>query len=188
MSFKFIFNLDLQPQNLYNNLVEIVPLQKSHFEALFQAASDELTWDQHPNPLQHQLFHFQNFFEGAIFSQGAFIIKDKTTKDIIGSTRFYDYNVNQKSIYIGYTFIAREYWGKGYNLSVKIELLKYAFLFLEKVYFQIVGNNLRSQRAIAKLGAIKVKEEMVEYYKEKPKLNYLYLIKKLDFDKQIEVS
>jgi RimJ/RimL family protein N-acetyltransferase len=180
--------LDLQPQNLYNNLVEIVPLQKSYFEALFQAASDELTWNQHPNPLRYQLSHFQHFFEGAIFSQGAFIIKDKGTKYIIGSTRFYNYNENQKSIYIGYTFIAREYWGKGYNLSVKIELLKYAFLFLEKVYFQIGATNLRSQSAIAKLGAIKIKEEMVEYYKEKPKLNYLYLIEKLDFHKQFKLS
>ena len=163
-------------------------MQKSHFEALFQAASDELTWNQHPNPLRYQLSHFQLFFEGAISSKGAFIIKDKGEKSIIGSTRFYDYNENQKSIYIGYTFIAREYWGKGYNLSVKIELLKYAFLFLEKVYFQIGANNLRSQSAIAKLGAIKIKEEMVEYYKEKPKLNYLYLIEKLDFHKQFNLS
>lgn len=180
--------MDLQPQNLHTNLIEIVPLQKSHFDDLFKAASDELTWNQHPNPLRYQLHHFQQFFEGAMSSKGAFMIKEKATKRLIGSTRFYDYNENQKSIYIGYTFIAREYWGKGYNFSVKIELLSYAFQFLDKVYFQIGATNCRSQSAIAKLGAIKIKEEMVEYYKEEPKLNYCYLIEKLEFYKQFKLS
>lgn len=176
--------MNVQPQNLGTNLIEIVPLQESHFDALFKAAANELTWNQHPNPLRYQLHYFKQFFEGALASKGAFIIKEKSTKRILGSTRFYDYNQKQKSIYIGYTFIAKEYWGKGYNLSVKIELLQYAFGFLDKVYFQIGATNFRSQSAIAKLNALKIKEEIVEYYKEEPKLNYLYLIKKQEFYKK----
>jgi RimJ/RimL family protein N-acetyltransferase len=121
---------------------------------------------------------FSNFFEGAIQSKGAFKIIDKSTGKIAGSTRIYDYNGQDNSVLIGYTFYGTQYWGKGMNHSVKVLLLDYLFQFVSRVSFHIGAENLRSQIAIGRLGARKVGEQEVAYFGEPPKLNYVYRIEK----------
>ena len=67
---------------------------------------------------------------------------------------------------IGYTFIAPEYWGTGFNQQIKKLMLDYAFKYIDKVYFDIGVNNFRSKRAVEKLGATPFSESsdgMVEY-------------------------
>lgn len=167
---------DLQPTHLHNELIQLTPLQEDDFEALYAVASDPLIWEQHPNPLRYQRDVFQNFFEGAMNSQGAFLIRDTKTAEVVGSTRFYDYNENETSVLIGYTFIGRKFWGNGYNKALKKLMLDYAFQCVDKVYFHIGACNLRSQKAIAKIGAVKVDEFEVAYHGEAPKLNYVYTI------------
>lgn len=171
-------NFILQPENLQNESVKLVPLQENDFEALYQVASDPLIWEQHPNKLRYQRDVFQNYFDGAIQSQGAFFIREATTNEPIGSTRFYDYNENENSVLIGYTFIGRKFWGKEYNKALKKLMLDYAFQFVDKVYFHIGAQNIRSQKAIEKNGAIKVDEFEVTYYGEDSKLNFIYVINK----------
>lgn len=180
--------MDLQSKKLQNDFIKLAPLKVADFDPLFKAASDALIWDQHPNPLRYKLEYFAQFFEGAIASKGAFVIKDIAKNQIIGSTRFYDYNQNQKFIYIGYTFIAREFWGKGYNFAIKTQMLHYAFKFVDKVFFQIGASNFRSQKAINKIGAIKLREEQVQYYNEESKLNYIYVVEKRQFLNQFKPS
>jgi RimJ/RimL family protein N-acetyltransferase len=53
-------------------------------------------------------------------------------------------------------------------------MLDYAFKFVDKVYFNIGAGNIRSQKAIVKIGAVKVDEFEVEYYGEDAKLNFIY--------------
>lgn len=169
---------DKQPKHLKNNLIELFPLENAHFEMLFEVASDPLIWEQHPNPNRFKKEVFKTFFEGAMQSEGAFLIVDAETKQVVGSSRFYDFDENNNSILIGYTFIARNYWGKGYNKSLKSLMMNHAFETVEKVYFHIGSQNYRSQMAIEKIGAQKIKEQLVEYFGETPKLNYIYLINK----------
>lgn len=169
---------NLQPQHLKNEFIQLFPLQQDDFEALYTVASDPLVWEQHPNKLRYQREVFQNFFEGAIQSQGAFLIRDVQTNEVVGSSRFYDFDENDNSILIGYTFIGRKFWGKDYNKSLKKLMLDYAFQYVDKVYFHIGAQNYRSQKAIEKIGAIKVDEQEVEYYGEEAKMNYIYQIKK----------
>ena len=171
-------NFKLQPENLENEIIKLVPLQEIDFEALYQVASDPLIWEQHPNKLRYQRAVFQNYFEGAIQSKGAFFIREAVTNEPIGSTRFYDYNENDNSVLIGYTFIGRKFWGKEYNTALKKLMMDYAFQFVDKIYFHIGAQNIRSQKAIEKLGAIKTDEFEVTYYGEDSKLNYIYLITK----------
>ena len=57
-------------------------------------------------------------------------------------------------------------------------MLDYAFQYVDKVYFHIGAQNIRSQKAIEKIGAIKVDEFEVAYYGEPSKLNFIYLINK----------
>ena len=167
---------DLQPQHLKNDLISLLPLQENDFEELYAVANDELLWEQHPNKLRYQRAIFQNFFEGAMLSGGAFLIRDSKTNEVVGSSRFYDYNKKAKSVLIGYTFIGRKFWGKHYNQSLKKLMLNYAFQYVDKVYFHIGAFNIRSQKAIKKIGAIKVDEFEVEYYGEDSKLNFVYEI------------
>ncbi len=169
---------DLQPNHLKNNLISLSPLQEKNFEELYAVANDELLWEQHPNKLRYQRDVFQNFFEGAMLSGGAFLIRDSKTNEVVGSSRFYDYNETENSILIGYTFIGRKFWGTNYNKSLKKLMLDYAFQNVNKVYFHIGAFNIRSQKAIEKIGAVKVDEFEVEYYGEDSKLNFVYLIEK----------
>src|SRR5690348_14403667 len=170
-------NFDMQPI-LENDKVILYPLQDADFEAVYAVASDPKIWEQHPNKNRWKLEVFRTFFEGAIQSKGAFKIIDKSTGKIAGSTRIYDYNEQNKSILIGYTFFSREYWGNGYNHSVKTLMLDYLFQFVSQVGFQIGAENIRSQISIGRLGAKKVGEGEVAYFGELPKLNFIYSIGK----------
>jgi RimJ/RimL family protein N-acetyltransferase len=169
---------ELQPNHLQNEWITLIPLQENDFEALYQVANDELLWEQHPNKLRYQRAVFQNFFQGAIESKGAFFIRDTQTNEPVGSSRFYDYDEKDNSILIGYTFIARKYWGKGFNKALKKLMIDYAFQYVDTIYFHIGAHNIRSQKAIEKIGAIKVDEIEVTYYGEDSKLNYIYRINK----------
>ena len=169
---------DWQPDNLENELIKLMPLEETDFEVLYLVASDPLVWEQHPNQLRYQREVFQNYFEGAILSKGAFLIRDQKTNEVVGCSRFYDYNEAENSVLIGYTFIGRKFWGNGYNKALKKIMLDYAFQYVDQVYFHIGAFNIRSQKAIEKIGAVKVDAFEVEYYGEESKLNFVYLIDK----------
>lgn len=171
-------SFNLQPIHLKNDLIHLLPLQETDFSALYKVASDPLVWEQHPNKLRYQSAIFQNYFEGAILSKGAFLVRDTKTNEVIGCSRYYDFNENENTILIGYTFIGRKFWGKGYNKALKKLMLDYAFQFVDKVYFHIGAFNIRSQKAIEKIGAVKVDEFEVEYYGEESKWNFVYVIQK----------
>jgi RimJ/RimL family protein N-acetyltransferase len=129
--------LNLQPQHLQNEWIQLVPLQVTDFEALYAVAADPLLWEQHPNKLRYKQEVFQNYFDGAILSKGAFLILEAKSKEVIGSSRFYDYNEKDSSLLIGYTFIGRNFWGKEYNQALKKCMLDYAFQHINSVYFHI---------------------------------------------------
>lgn len=169
--------MNLQPFNLENEWVKLIPLKETDFEALYAVASDPLIWEQHPNPDRYKKDVFQNYFKGAIESNGAFLIKNKL-EQVIGCTRFYDYFPDKGEIKIGYTFFSRNCWGKPFNKSTKMLMLQYAFQFVGSVIFHVGANNIRSQKAMEKLGAIKIAEELVAYYGEASRNNFVYQIEK----------
>ncbi len=170
--------MNLQPTNLVSEFVELVPLKQADFEELYAVASDPLIWEQHPNPDRYKKEVFEVYFKGAITSGGAFLIKDPSTNDILGCTRFYDFNETEKSVLIGYTFFARSCWGRGINHAVKHLMLDYAFQFVDKVIFHVGANNIRSQKAMEKLGAVNLGFEEVAYYGEATRTNIVYCIEK----------
>jgi N-acetyltransferase len=166
------------PPILQNDHVKLVPLKENDFERLYKVASDPLIWEQHPNKTRWQREVFEIFFEGAIKSGGAFIIYDAKTNEPIGSSRFYDWIPEKSEVSIGYTFFARSHWGGMYNPAAKQLMMDYAFKHVEKVIFHIGANNIRSQKAIERLGAVKIAEQEMAYYGEGTKLNFIYCIQK----------
>lgn len=161
---------------LENEQVIMHPLQESDFEALYATASDPKIWEQHPNKDRWKKEVFRVFFDGAIQSKGAYRIVDKATENVIGSTRFYDYDESDNSILIGYTFYATAYWGKGVNKMVKRLMLDHIFQFVDKVHFHVGAGNVRSQIAMDRVGGIKTGEQEVAYFGEATKLNFVYTI------------
>jgi RimJ/RimL family protein N-acetyltransferase len=147
--------INWQPDHLENDFVKILPLSESDFEEVYSAASDPLIWEQHPASDRYKREVFQNYFDEAMNTGTGFKIIEKTSGEVIGSTRFYEYKPEDSSIMIGYTFLARKYWGGKYNPSIKKLLLDHAFQYVDKVIFQVGGGNIRSQKAIEKLGAKK---------------------------------
>jgi RimJ/RimL family protein N-acetyltransferase len=167
---------DLQPKHLKNEWISLVPLELADFDKLYKVASDPLIWEQHPNKNRYQLNVFKNFFEGALLSKGAFLITDATTNEAIGSSRFCNYNPDDNSIEIGYTFYARKCWGKPYNRSTKQLMINYALEKVNTIHFFVGAENIRSQKAMEKLGAIKLGEVLMPYYGEPDRLNFKYQI------------
>lgn len=161
---------------LKNNIVSLIPLKADDFEKLFAIASDPLIWEQHPNKNRYQREVFANFFNGAMLSKGAYIAYDTASGEAIGSSRFYDPDTEAKTIHIGYTFLARKYWGTGHNRAMKTLMLNYAFTIADTVHFHIGAENIRSQKAIEKLGAIKISEQELAYFGEPVRLNFIYAI------------
>jgi RimJ/RimL family protein N-acetyltransferase len=167
--------VNLQPDLLEDELVKLVPLQATDFDRLFKVASDPSIWEQHPGRDRYKKEVFQIYFDSAVASVSAFLIFDQKTNNLIGSSRFYDYDAGGSSIAVGYTFLAKEYWGGKYNRSVKKLMLDYAFQFVDTVIFHIGPSNIRSQKAILKIGANKIGEMLYE-----GNLHFVYQVKSSD--------
>ena len=173
---KFSIQTRLKTEN-----VKLVPLQTDDFEQLFAVASDPLVWEQHPNKDRYKREVFENFFQGAMESGGAFKIVEQNKGEVAGSTRFYDYNAEDNSIFIGYTFYGTKFWGSKLNPQVKKLMLDYIFQYVDKVNFHVGKDNIRSQKAMEKMGARKVDEVNVAYFGEPEKLNVVFEIRKEDY-------
>jgi RimJ/RimL family protein N-acetyltransferase len=147
-----VIESNLQP-TLQGELLELRPLQRDDFPALFKAAGDPLIWEQHPESDRYKREAFQRFFDGAIESKGAFAVIERKTGRIIGSSRFYGYDAERREVFIGYTFLERAFWGGYHNRELKRLMLDHAFGFVDRVLFHVGENNLRSQKALQKIGA-----------------------------------
>lgn len=164
---------EFQP-TLTGELVELRPLREDDWAELFAVASDPLIWELHPQPDRYKEEVFRRYFRGAMDSGGAFAVIDRATGKIIGSSRYHDYNPEKSQIEIGYTFLARSYWGGTYNAEMKRLMLTHAFTFVDCAVFVVGKMNYRSQRAMEKIGGQRT-GELVEL---DGRVNVVYEIRK----------
>ena len=146
---------DLQP-TLKGGLLELRPLRPEDFHDLYAVASDPLIWEQHPANDRYKEEVFKEFFRQALESGGAFIVIDAKNGQVIGSSRFYGYDMEKSEIEIGWTFLARSHWGGIYNREMKQIMLRHAFQFVNSVIFLVGRTNFRSQKAIEKIGGVRM--------------------------------
>ena len=172
---------ELQP-HLKGELIELRPLRPEDWDDLFAVASDRLIWEQHPESDRYREDVFKAFFREALECGGAFVIIDKKTQQIIGSTRFHGYDPQKSEIEIGWTFLARNYWGGRYNRELKDLMLAHAFKFVENVVFLVGENNVRSQKATERIGGIRDGLVKKIYGNRPPSLSVRYVIKKPKID------
>lgn len=152
---------DLQPL-LRGELLELRPLRADDFAALYAAASDPLIWEQHPNSDRHREEVFKEFFREALGSGGALVAVDLRDGRVVGSSRFHGYDEAASEVEIGWTFLARTHWGGRYNGEMKRLMLGHAFRFVDNVVFLVGPRNLRSRRAVEKIGGVPAGTRPVE--------------------------
>lgn len=143
---------DTQPV-LRGDKLEARPMTADDWQALYAVASDSLIWEQHPARNRYEIDVFRAFFDEALASGGALVVIDRANGLVIGSSRFHGYDETKSEVEIGWTFLSRLYWGGVYNGELKRLMLTHAFRFVDSVIFVIGEKNLRSQRAVGKLGA-----------------------------------
>lgn len=146
---------DLQPI-LTGELLELRPLRPDDFDELAAVAADPLIWEQHPASDRGEPGPFREFFREALESHGALVVLDRRNGSIIGSSRYHGHDATAGELEIGWTFLARAYWGGRYNGEMKALMLRHAFGFVERVLFCIGPRNVRSQRAVEKIGGRRI--------------------------------
>jgi RimJ/RimL family protein N-acetyltransferase len=122
-------------------------------EPLYDVAKDPLIWQQHPCRDRYKEEVYSEFFKESLNSKGALIVIDKSNNKIIGSTRFKPVKDIHTAIEIGWSFLSRDYWGGTFNKSMKRLMIDYAFEMVEDIIFYISRDNIRSQKAVEKIGA-----------------------------------
>jgi RimJ/RimL family protein N-acetyltransferase len=145
---------ELQP-TLVGSLITLRPLREEDFPDLFAVSSDPLIWEQHPDWDRYKEDVFREFFRVAMASGGALVAIDNVDGRMIGSSRYFGYDPRHSEIEIGWTFLARAYWGGIYNGEMKQLMLSHAFRFVNRVVFLIGETNIRSQRAVEKIGGVR---------------------------------
>jgi RimJ/RimL family protein N-acetyltransferase len=149
---------DYQPV-LTGRFVDVRPLRPDDCDDLYAVAADPLIWEQHPVTTRHERQEFLRFFKESLASGGALAVSDATTPRLIGSSRFHGWDEGRSEIEIGWTFLARSHWGGAYNRELKQLMLAHAFRFVDRVVFLVGVENVRSQRAIEKIGAVRLGEQ-----------------------------
>jgi RimJ/RimL family protein N-acetyltransferase len=144
--------MDRQPV-LEGERLLLRPLTPADWDALFAVASDPQVWALHPAHDRWQEPVFRAFFADALANKGALVVIDKTTGEIVGSSRFQGYDpADGGSVEIGWTFLARRLWGAGLNAEMKRLMLAHALRYVERVLFRVGENNVVSRGAMKNIG------------------------------------
>lgn len=140
---------------LTGSLVRLRPLCAGDYDDLYAVAADPLIWEQHPAKQRCEEAGFRQFFNESLASGGALLVTDLATRRVIGSSRFHGYDEETSEVEIGWSFLARSHWGGRYNKEMKQLMLEHAFRFVDSVVFLVAPMNIRSQRAMEKIGGVR---------------------------------
>ena len=143
--------LDRQP-TLDGERLLLRPVVEGDREALFAVASDPELWALHPAHDRWQRPVFDVMFGDALANGGGLAVIDKSAGRIIGSSQYRPSGKLPGAVEIGWSFLARAYWGGATNREMKRLMLSHALAEVEQAVFRVGAGNLRSRRAMAKIG------------------------------------
>ena len=146
---------------LENNVVQLIPIELEHVEGIYEAAQNKRIWEHMSVDLMEKscvLKYVQDAIQKReLGTDSAYVIVDKKTERIIGATWFLDISKQHNRLEIGSTWINPIYWRTNINTNCKYLLLKYCFeeLHLNRIQIKTGHENIRSQKAIERIGAVK---------------------------------
>jgi RimJ/RimL family protein N-acetyltransferase len=144
---------DRQPV-LEGALVTLRPMTAADREPLYAVAGDPLLWEVHPAHDRWQRPVFDAFFDACLASGGALTILDRASGAVIGASRYDNWVPDADEIEIGWTYIARAYWGGRYNREIKALMLAHIHAQVATATFMVGADNVRSRRAMEKIGGV----------------------------------
>ncbi|MFN3388148.1 MAG: GNAT family N-acetyltransferase [Allosphingosinicella sp.] len=173
-------SLDLQP-TLAGPTLRLRPLREADREALYAVASDPLLWALHPARDRHERAVFDPLFDDSIRSGGALLVAERGSGRAIGSSRYSFQFAQAGEVEIGWTFLARDHWGGPANREIKRLMLRHAFGAVEQVMFRVGEENLRSRRALEKIGARLTERRQTATVGTRAVMHVVYAIARADF-------
>jgi RimJ/RimL family protein N-acetyltransferase len=154
--------MDIHPITLSLHTVRLEPLSDAHIPELFRAGNDASIWqymcygkiqtEAQMGEWVHKLLEAQDTGTDLPFA-----VIHLETKQVIGSTRYLEIQPHNRSLEIGGTWYTPTYQRTTVNTECKYLLLRHAFEVYGcvRIQFKADVRNLRSQRALQRIGAIK---------------------------------
>ncbi|MDF2683294.1 MAG: N-acetyltransferase [Brevibacillus sp.] len=162
----------MRGQILEGRLVRLVPLEEIHKEKLFEALGKpdvwQYTWRKVSTPDDLSLLIDQALENQQKGTQLPFTVIDLKSGNTVGTTRIGDIDRTNRNVEIGWTWLSPDVWGTGINAECKLLLLQHCFEDLDmlRVQFSVSANNIRSRKAVERLGA--VQEGVFRKHRVKP--------------------
>lgn len=155
----FVSDTDLS--QLRGPNVYLAKLAEQHREALRPLARDERIWEFTKTLLLTDTYdaQFDRYFNEALTTAGpegqGFVICSSSNDSLIGMTRIYEVDQKVEKGIIGHTWYIPAVWGRIHNKECKLLLLTWLFETkkLKRVALTVAGQNIRSQKAVQKIGA-----------------------------------
>jgi RimJ/RimL family protein N-acetyltransferase len=150
----------VEPVRLEGRLINLVPLTVDHTAALYRHAAPEVFQWVLEYPRDESFVAFRDWLRTTAIEAPAslpFAMVLVDTGEPVGSTGYLEIRERHRSLEIGRTWIGKAWQGTRVNAESKYLLLRHAFetLGAQRVQFKTDWNNLHSQRAIEKLGAVR---------------------------------
>lgn len=152
--------MKIAPVRLEGRHACLIPLERGHAPTLFAVGGGPEVWRYMPSKVESE-GDMRAWVDEALAARDAgaelpFAITDATGR-IVGSTRLLDISVPHRGLEIGGTWLAPEVWRTAVNTECKYLLLRHCFQTLGaiRVQFKTDSRNVRSQRALERLGAVK---------------------------------
>ncbi len=146
---------------LENERVRLIPFNINTAKGLHEIIFDDAIWEFMGHYIRNQK-DLDNYINNTLQAKIAntaipYLIVDKDYGTLAGCTRFGKIDTNNKRAEIGWTWYGTQFWGTGLNTAVKALLLDFGFINLQlnRIQFGADTRNIRSQKAIEKLGATK---------------------------------
>lgn len=154
--------MDRQPV-LEGERLQLRPLHPDDWDAFRIAGGDPAVWVLHPMRNRWQEPALRAFFDDALAQGGALAVIDRASGALLGSSRFQNHDPVASEVEIGWTFLATSHWGGSTNREMKRLMLAHALRYVETVVFRVGETNLRSRRAMEKIGgALTEREDFVD--------------------------
>lgn len=150
----------LDPVTLEGSIIRLEPAHERHVHGLFEVGADDAIWKAMIGPIRTTIPDFEDLVRRMIAGRDAgeqnpFVVVEKASDRVIGSTRLYDFSPVHMHIEIGHTWYAKEQRGTKVNPESKFLLLRHCFetCGLTRVQIKTNEKNAVSRAAILKLGA-----------------------------------
>lgn len=149
--------LDVKPVVLEGQIVRLEPMSQDHAQGLYNRGRAATDWSYMPRACFVDQADTRHWIDEALAGENAqpFTIIEKQKNRVVGSTRYLNIRQEHRSLEIGWTWLGQEWLRSGVNTETKLLLLRHAFerLGCIRVEFKTDERNLRSQKALERIGA-----------------------------------